>query len=47
MSCTTNNSISSNRVTIRASGGGGLALTPQYSRVTLECVGSNEWLMFK
>ena len=47
MSCTTNNSISSIRVTIRASGGGVKAKPPQYSRVTLECVGSNEWLMFK
>lgn len=34
-------------VTIRVAGGGSLALTPQYSRVTLEYVGSNEWLMFK
>ena len=34
-------------VTIRVVGGGSLALTQQYSRVTLEYIGSNEWLMFK
>lgn len=34
-------------VTVRVAGGGSLALTQQYSRVTLEYVGSNEWLMFK
>jgi len=33
-------------VTVRVAGGS-LALTQQYSRVTLEYVGSKEWLMFK
>lgn len=33
-------------VTIQVAGGS-LALTQQYSRVTLEYVGSDEWIMFK
>lgn len=28
-------------------GGGSLALTQQYSRVLLEYVGSNEWVMYR
>lgn len=34
-------------VTIRVLGSGTLALPAQYSKVTLEYVGSNEWIMFK
>ena len=34
-------------VTIRVAGGGSLALTQQYSRVLLEYVGSNEWILFR
>ena len=34
-------------VTIRVAGGGSLALTQQYSRVLLEYVGSNEWVMYR
>lgn len=34
-------------VTIRVAGGGSLALTQQYSRVLLEYIGSNEWVMYR
>lgn len=39
--------VAASGVTIRVAGGGSLALTPQYSRVLLEYVGSNEWVMYR
>jgi len=39
--------VAASGVTIRVAGGGSLALTQQYSRVLLEYVGSNEWVMYR
>lgn len=39
--------VAASGVTVRVLGGGSLTLPAQYSKVTLEYVGSNEWIMFK
>lgn len=39
--------VAASGVTVRVLGGGSLALPAQYSKVTLEYIGANEWIMFK